>query len=263
MPVIKWSGSKRPLAARIAALLPEYRRYYEPFVGGGSMLAGAVPERAVCGDICGPLIKFWRMLQERPAAVSGGYRSRWRRLQEEGPPAYYAIRDRFNRTGDPLDLLFLSRTCQNGLIRFNGAGKFNNAIHHTRPGIRPGTLDGLIREWSRLVRGYRFVHAGYERSTRGAAAGDVIYLDPPYMGTVGIYYGRIDYGEFFGYLEGLNRDRIRWVLSFNGRRGGGDVPLIPRRLYKRHHLLRSGASSFNRVITRRLVQVEESVYLSF
>ena len=63
-PVIKWSGSKRSQSAVIKEYLPEkFNRYYEPFIGGGSMIYAINPTDAVCGDICVPLIDLWNEVQ--------------------------------------------------------------------------------------------------------------------------------------------------------------------------------------------------------
>ena len=129
-PVIKWSGSKRSQSEKIKNYLPEnFNRYYEPFIGGGSMLYSINPTNAVCGDICIPLIDLWNEIKTNPLALSQAYRYRWSRLQTEGYQVYYEIRDNFNQSQSPEDLLFLSRTCVNGLIRFNSNGKFNNSLH--------------------------------------------------------------------------------------------------------------------------------------
>ncbi len=84
-PVIKWSGSKRSQSARIKAYLPDkFNRYYEPFVGGGSMLYAINPTDAACGDICAPLIDLWNEIKNNPITLSEAYRVRWTRLQTEG-----------------------------------------------------------------------------------------------------------------------------------------------------------------------------------
>ena len=57
-PVIKWSGSKRSQSAKIKEFFPDtFNTYYEPFVGGGSVLYAIRPDKSVCGDICQPLIR--------------------------------------------------------------------------------------------------------------------------------------------------------------------------------------------------------------
>ena len=76
-PVIKWSGSKRSQSAQIKAYLPDkFNRYYEPFVGGGSMLYAINPPDAACGDICAPLIDLWNEIKNNPIALSEAYRVR-------------------------------------------------------------------------------------------------------------------------------------------------------------------------------------------
>ena len=137
-PVIKWSGSKRLQADEILKNVPaQFNTYFEPFVGGGSILYAIHPKKAICGDICEPLIALWNEIKDSPEELAEAYRLRWNRLQNEGYEAYYSIRDDFNRTHSPEDLMFLSRTCVNGLIRFNAKGEFNNSLHHTRKGIKP------------------------------------------------------------------------------------------------------------------------------
>ena len=191
-PVIKWSGSKRSQAAEIVRYLPEkFGTYYEPFLGGGSMLYAVDPKRSVCGDICEPLILLWEMIKSQPEELAEAYRLRWERLQREGYLVYYEIRDQFNKGKQPEDLLFLSRTCVNGLIRFNTDGMFNNSFHHTRPGIDPDSLRRIIIDWSRHIQSTTFMTADYTATTEDATPDDIVYLDPPYFHTKGRYYGTI------------------------------------------------------------------------
>ena len=64
-PVIKWSGSKRSQSAQIKTYFPDiFDTYYEPFLGGGSMLYAINPEHSVCGDICKPLIDLWKEIRD-------------------------------------------------------------------------------------------------------------------------------------------------------------------------------------------------------
>ena len=84
-PVIKWSGSKRSQSEKIKSFLPDsYDTYFEPFIGGGSMLYAINPENSICGDICEPLIALWKEIRDNPQKLAEGYRERWTRLQEEG-----------------------------------------------------------------------------------------------------------------------------------------------------------------------------------
>jgi len=264
LPVIKWSGSKRSQADCITKLFPRYETYFEPFLGGGSVLIHACPERAVCGDICKPLIEFWQKLKDEPISLVEEYTKRWMRMQEEGYLVFYDIRDNFNRKQNPDDLLFLSRTCVNGLIRFNRDGKFNNSLHHTRKGIEPARLERLIFGWHKLIQDYEFVFTEYYNTTKTASCKDFVYLDPPYFNTKGRYYGKIDYASFIEYLDKLNARGVKYLLSFDGMRGQKDFTVdIPKELYKRHYLLDSGNASFKKVMDKSIEKVQESVYLNY
>lgn len=264
-PVIKWSGSKRSQSTQIKEYLPDkFNKYFEPFIGGGSMLYAINPTNAVCGDICVPLIDLWNEIKNNPIELSEAYRIRWTKLQSEGYQAYYEIRDNFNRNHSPEDLLFLSRTCVNGLIRFNANGDFNNSLHHTRPGISPDSLKKIILDWSNHIQKTKFIAADYTFTTEIAKRGDLIYLDPPYFHTKGRYYGTIDFDTFLVYLETLNRKEIKYMLSFDGIRGENNFTVeLPKELYKRHKFIPSGNSSFKKVMDKENIQVSESLYLNW
>ena len=264
-PVIKWSGSKRSQSAKIKSFFPDsFGTYYEPFIGGGSMLYAIRPEKSICGDICKPLIDLWNEIRDNPEELALGYEVRWTRLQQEGYTAYYEIRDDFNRGKSPYDLLFLSRTCVNGLIRFNDKGEFNNSLHYSRPGIKPDSLREIIMDWSEHIQGAVFMADDYSSTTAGAKAGDIVYLDPPYFHTKGRYFGTIDHERFLEYLEDLNTRGIKYLLSFDGTRGSEDYTVdLPKELYKRHEFIPSGNSTFKKVIDKETEKVLESLYLNF
>lgn len=264
-PVIKWSGSKRTQSEKIKSFFPaSFNTYFEPFIGGGSILYSINPKKSICGDICEPLIALWKEIRDNPEALANEYALRWERLQNEGYTAYYAIRDDYNRGKSPYDLMFLSRTCVNGLIRFNDKGEFNNSLHYSRKGINPESLRQIIFDWSAHIQGAEFVAGDYEITTETAKSGDVIYLDPPYFHTKGRYFGTIDYDKFLKYLEDLNRRSIKYLLSFDGKRGDSDYTVdLPKELYKRHEFLPSGNSTFKKVIDKETQQVFESLYMNY
>ena len=264
-PVIKWSGSKRSQAEIIKSYFPcTFDTYYEPFLGGGSILYTINPKKAVCGDICKPLIELWKEIQCNPVELAEKYSSRWQRLHEEGYTAYYDIREQFNKTKSPEDLLFLSRTCVNGLIRFNDKGEFNNSLHHSRPGIHPERLKEILFDWSSRIQGVDFYNDDYINTTQNATPNDIIYLDPPYFHTKGRYFGTIDFERFLYYLNDLNNRGIKYMLSFDGKRGDKDyIVEIPKELYNRHILIPSGNSTFKKVIDKETEKVFESLYLNY
>ncbi len=265
-PVIKWSGSKRSQAAFIRSFFPKnFNNYYEPFLGGGSILYTVDgSKKRICGDICQPLIDLWIAIRDNPKLVAKNYQKRWDKMQKEGYEVYYKIRDNFNKYKSPDDLLFLSRTCVNGLIRFNEQGDFNNSLHYSRAGINPVSLESIVSDWSRHIQNVDFVSSDYISTTNSAQKGDLIYLDPPYFHTRGRYFGTIDFDKFLVYLDNLNKRGIKYILSFDGKRGKENYVVdLPRSVYKRHELLPSGNSTFKKVIDKKREEVWESLYLNF
>lgn len=264
-PVIKWSGSKRTIATWLAYLLPEAEHYFEPFVGGGAMLPFRPSRTAIAGDIIVELIDLWKAIRDTPELTAQEYEIRWRRLQTEGHTAYYVIRDSFNTTRNPHDLLFLTRTCVNGLIRFNSNREFNNSLHHTRPGVSPTRLRTIIHQWSYITQGVEFIAADYHQTLASIRAGDLVFLDPPYGGTKGRYMPEaFNLDEFFEELQRLNTTGARWVLTFDGIAGHRAYKTtIPADLYKAQLALPTGNSPFTKLMKTGIDKVVESVYLNF
>ena len=251
-------------AAAIVKFFPKFNRYYEPFVGGGSVLFQANPKVAICGDICEPLIALWKTIRDSPDVLIKQYARDWKRLQIEGYLVYYEIRNRFNKSPNPFDLFFLSRTCVNGLIRFNSKGEFNNSLHHTRKGIHPDKIKKIVMKWSQRIKNVVFITGDYRKTVKGASSSDFIYLDPPYFNTRGRYYGRINYDEFIEFLELLNEKNIKFALSYDGICGNREYVIdLPKHIYKRHFFLESGNSPFKKVMGKKKEMVRESLYLNW
>ena len=264
-PAIKWSGGKRNSAIAIFNHRPPFNRYYEPFVGGGAVAYVTAPTEGVCGDICKPLIQLYDNIQNNHEKVYEEYKTRWDRLQNEGHTAFGKIRNNFNRNQNPDDLLFLSRTCINGLIRFNKKGEFNSSLHLTRKGINPSRLKAILSDWSKRLQGINFRYGDYQDTSYDIKANDFAYLDPPYFHTKGrYYYGTIDYERFLNYLDLLNQKNVKYALSFDGKRVDRDYSVnIPKELYKRHLWLPTGNSSFKKVMEKKNEPVFESLYLNY
>lgn len=263
-PVIKWSGSKRSQANIIKSYVPSFNTYYEPFIGGGSILYALHPQKAICGDIYEPLINLWNEIKNNPQQVADEYKKRWLKLQDLGEDFYYQIRKQFNQSHSIYDFLFLSRTCTNGLIRFNKKGEFNTSFHFSRKAINPSTLENIINDWSKQLQNTVFINGDYEYTTSNIKENDFVYLDPPYANTKGMYFGTIDYNKFFTFLETLNKKNVKFILSFNGKRGNTNKTFdVPKDLYKRHEYIKSGISSFNRTKQSKIINVQEYIYLNY
>lgn len=264
-PVIKWSGSKRSVATQLGQLFATANRYFEPFVGGGALLPHRPCREAYAGDIIEELIALWECIRDRPSETADAYEERWLRLQREGHTAYYKIREAFNIDRHPHDFLFLSRTCVNGLIRFNGSGDFNNSLHHTRPGISPQRFRRIIAQWSAVIQEVHFAKADYRESLAIARRGDLVFLDPPYAGTKG-RYSKVPFElqSFYAELDRLNTVGVKWILTFDGQAGARSYDSgPPADLYRARFGLLTGNSPFTKLMNTSIDGVVESVYLNF
>lgn len=264
-PFIKWSGSKQSQAQFIVSCAPaNFSTYYEPFLGAGAIVGALQPQKAICSDINKPLIGLWKLIKNKPNLVIENYEEYWNKLQKNGYKFFYKVRDRFNQNKSPLDLLFLSRTCVNGLIRYNQRGEFNNSLHYTRKGIHPNRFAKIVLDWAQRLKNCTFRAADYREATKKARHGDFIYLDPPYFNTQGRYFGTINFEEFLNYLASLNKRGIKFALSYDGIRADKNyIVEIPKTLYKRHLLVPFGNSTFKKVQDKRIEKVYESLYLNF
>ncbi len=286
-PIVKWSGSKRSQAAEIVARMPrEISTYYEPFCGGCAVLYRLLQTpsvkvtRYVASDMNKDLIGLWTMIRECPYELTAAYTRLWKefnedpyveeRLYQRSTSELYShrkeyfekVRTRFNETHSPLDFLFIMRTTTNGMPRYNGKGEFNNSCHFTRPGISPIRLREICFSWSRILRerNVEFITQSYDAINPDKDS--FVYMDPPYAGTKGMYYGGIDLNLFFSWISRLP---CKWMLSFDGIAGVEDLTYsVPKSMYLHHEYLDSGNSSFRRVIgNNRHVVVKESLYMNF
>ena len=263
-PVIKWSGSKRLLAKEIVSYFPEEcDLYFEPFLGGASVLLEYKPKKAICVDINESLIDFWNLVKDKPTELAVSYRFNWEALQKDWKH-FLTVRDRYNANKNGYDLLFLSRTCVNGLIRYNKNGDFNNSLHYSRKGADPEKVKKAIFDASKLIQNYLFLAGDYQQIIDSVTENSLVYLDPPYFFTKSMYYGKIDYERLWEFISKLKDKGAKIALSFDGKTENREYDVkIPEGLFVRHLFLKSGNSTFNKVIDKVQNDVYESLYLSW
>lgn len=263
--VIKWSGSKRPVAKQLASYISYGETYFEPFVGGGAMLPYSLCDKGMAGDIIPELIDLWNEIKNEPELVADEYRTRWENLQLNGPEVYYAIRDKFNKSRNCHDFLFLTRTCVNGMIRYNSDGEFNNSFHLSRPGINPDSLRNIIKQWSIAIAKFTFKNCDYRELLSDVKKGDFVFLDPPYGGTKD-RYTRTPFclKDFYSELERLNSLGANWMLTFDGAAGDRQYAYAPpQEIYRHKFEIHTGNSAFTKVMNSKRESIQESVYLNF
>jgi len=264
-PVIKWSGSKRSVANYLSKYIPRSKRYFEPFLGGGALLPFRKIQTGFASDVIPELIALWNAIKTNPEKVSAEYRKRWEKLQKNGYEVFYLIRDNFNATRNEYDFLFLTRTCVNGLIRYNNQGEFNNSFHITRPGINPKSLNDIIFQWHFVIKDIEFFNCDYRELTAIAKKDDFIFFDPPYGGTKGRYTKeKFDLNNFFDELAKLNNKGVKWILTFDGKAGNRNYMYeLPISLYCHKVIIQTGQSPFSKLMNTSIDNVNESVYLNF
>jgi len=264
--LIKWTGSKRSQSIYISKYFPEAKRYIEPFLGGGALLFYAVDnfQDIIANDIYKPLIEFWNNVKTNPEEVAKRYSNDWEKLQNDFPDYFYQIRNRFNAKQNSSDLVFLSRTCTNGIIRFNNKGEFNNSLHVTRRGMKPDKFKDIVYEWSDKIQNVKFVNKDYFELLDVIGKDDFVYMDPPYFNSKNRYISNLDYDKFLLFLEELNKRNAKWALSFDGHRGDEDFTIeMPNNIYKRKILIENGNSSVLKVLSNEIHLVRESLILNF
>ena len=135
VPPIKIQGIKTKLVPVIKQNISINKKtlWIEPFMGSGVVGFNIRPERAIFADINPHIINFYNSVKSgeiNSEIVRFFLQEQGKNLAEFDEKYYYAVRERFNETHNPLDFLFLNRSCFNGMIRFNKDYKFNVPYGH-------------------------------------------------------------------------------------------------------------------------------------
>jgi DNA adenine methylase len=223
VPPIKCQGIKTKLVPLILANapVPEDGVWIEPFMGSGVVGLNARPGKALFADINPHVIAFYQALGSgtiTPPLVRAFLTEESRLLQEKGEEHYYAVRERFNREGNPIDFLFLSRSCFNGMIRFNGKGGFNVPFCRKPQRFSPAYITKIVNQVAAFCDVLRFcdwsfVCQDFEKTIGEATEDDFIYCDPPYLGRHVDYFNSWDSHDEERLCRALSRTRARFILS--------------------------------------------------
>ena len=209
-PFLKWAGGKRwMIAARLIPMPLSFKRYIEPFLGGGAIFFSLKPKEALLSDINSDLINLYRAIQANPDEFEKIMKRHQKRHNKD---YYYRVRaevpegleERAART------LYLNRTCWNGLYRVNLRGEFNVPIGTKNTVIFPGEDFGEI---SRILRSAKIRCSDFEKIVDAADKDDFVFIDPPY--TVQHYEnGFIKYNEhIFSWADQIRlRDSVRRAI---------------------------------------------------
>jgi DNA adenine methylase len=177
---VKWAGSKGPVMEQLLALFPPCGgTYYEPLAGSGTVFFSMPrPARAVLGDINAELMGCYEVIRDRlPALLSALDR------HHNTEPHFLQVRAQNPDALPPVEraarMIFLNKTCFNGLYRVNSSGRFNVPYGNI---LWANVRDDLALERvHRQLQGVSLRCGGYRETLQDAGPGDLVYLDPPYL----------------------------------------------------------------------------------
>lgn len=190
-------------------------------MGSGAVALNIAPQRALLADTNRHMIEFYQSLQNgsidgrimRDYLVKEGTL-----LLELGEAHYYFVRDRFNDAGSPLDFIFLSRSCFNGMMRFNKKGGFNVPFCRKPDRFRPALVTKIVNqvEWARRAisgKDWVFVVQDWQQTIAQAGKDDLIYCDPPYVGRHTDYYNGFEDRDSDELAKSLVSTQSNFALS--------------------------------------------------
>ena len=228
VPFLKWVGGKRQLMPEIRRMLPKgvaNHPYYEPFIGGGALFFELQPKRAIINDYNEELINVYTVIRDNPNELIEDLKR-----HKNTAEYFYEIRaiDRqplfsnLTKIERASRIIYLNKTCYNGLYRVNNAGEFNSPFgKYKNPNI---VNEPVIKAVSKYLNSpqIQISNGDYELILRDIPTNSFVYLDPP-------YYPISESSNFTGYVQGgwdegdqlrlrdvcdrLNDNGIKFLLS--------------------------------------------------
>jgi len=226
-PFIKWVGGKRQIISSIIELLPKNIRQYnyvEPFIGGGALLFDLQPKKAIINDLNSELINVYQVIKDNLDELIIDLKKHKNEVDY-----FYQIRslDR-NKNYAQLSeiekasrIIYLNKTCYNGLYRVNNAGEFNAPFgRYTNPNIVNEPTLKAVHKYLNSID-ISILNIDYEIVLKGLDKNAFVYLDPPYH--------PVSETSFTGYIQGgwniydqvrlrdacneLNKKEVRFLQS--------------------------------------------------
>lgn len=244
-PVVKWVGGKRQLLGDIIPLIPQnFSTYVEPFIGGGAVLFDIQPKKAIINDFNYELINIYKVIKDNPNELISELERHERFNSEE---YFYEIRalDRKEKYNEMTEIekaariIYLNKTCFNGLFRVNQAGQFNSPYgKYKNPNIinKPVVL-AMSKYFNE--NNINIISGDYKQALKNLRKGAFVYFDPPYMpisssssftGYTENGFGKEQQIELKKECDKLNSKGIKFLLS------NSDHPFI-RDLYKEYEII--------------------------
>lgn len=223
-PFLKWAGGKTSIKHHILDLIPGgIQRYIEPFLGGGAIFFSLNPQSAILSDVNAELINTYKIIKEDPLNLIRKLKGL--KIDKEN---FYQIRalDRSlsyltsNATDQAARLVYLNKTCFNGLYRVNSKGQFNTPYGDYK---NPSLFDREnLLACSEALQTADIRNCSYLELEEGLNEGDFLYLDPPYLpisdtsnftSYSASSFTLKDHEELAGFCHRISERGIRFLLS--------------------------------------------------
>jgi DNA adenine methylase len=227
-PFLKWVGGKRQIMPSIVELLPKNigtYNYVEPFIGGGAVLFHLQPKKAIINDFNEELINVYEVIKTNLEELILDLKR-----HENEAEYFYNIRgldrtDKFEtltKVERASRIIYLNKTCFNGLYRVNNSGEFNAPFgRYKNPNIvNEPTLKAVNKYLN--SNNIKLNSGDYENTLQDLDSNSFVYLDPP-------YHPLTEGSSFTGYVQGgwniydqirlkkacdeLNKQGIKFLLS--------------------------------------------------
>lgn len=184
-PVVKWVGGKRQLMSEIEPLFPKrYTTYCEPFVGGGAVLFSKQPRHAIVNDLNKDLITTYLVIRDDVRTLIELLKQ-----YENTADYFYKVRDldrdkeqysQLSSVEKAARLLYLNKTCYNGLFRVNSSGEFNSPFgNYKNPNIVNEPVLLAVNKYF-CNNDITFYSEDFASTLKRIKRGAFVYLDPPY-----------------------------------------------------------------------------------
>lgn len=187
-PFVKWVGGKRSILPILSQNMPEnYSAYYEVFAGGAALFFELNPLNASLSDVNSHLISTYLTIRDN---IDELIASLGIHAKNHNKDYYLRAREQFSATHDMTEraalMIYLNKTCYNGLYRVNKSGKFNVPIGSYK---NPTILDETnLRNVSLVLQDVTILNHSFDKAK--IEKGAFYYLDPPYHKTYSSYDGR-------------------------------------------------------------------------
>ena len=199
-PPIKCQGIKTKLVNFIGESIrwDGKGRWVEPFLGSGTVLFNLKPTRAIVSDTNRHIIQVYNDIKRSvitPSVVSDFLYNEGERLRNSDGEYFYEVRERFNQDHKSLDFIFLTRSCFNGVMRFNKKGKFNVPFCKKPDRFRQAYITKIVNQVSwvqKILHSYdwEFCIQDWSDSLKVVEENDFVYVDPPYSGRHTDYFNQ-------------------------------------------------------------------------